>query len=246
MHRSRLRGRFAAGLLLAGACASLFGCAGGRSQSDPEVFSAAGSGNIQAAIDAFAARLAANDGSRSIRFDFVGPGVTNTNSFPGTQFSSEGVVLSTPGTGLRVSDNNFGDVNATYPVEIGPNSIPKNLAAVGSNIIDVSFQTPGVLGAPAGVRGFGAVFNDVDNAGSTTLQFFDHSGASLGTFAAPVSNRSHSFLGVFFQDHQISRVRITLGTAAMGAAVNDVSTAGGTQDIVAVDDFIYSEPQQID
>ena len=40
----------------------------------------------------------------------------------------------------------------------------------------------------------------------------------------------------------VARVRITLGQGAMGATVNDVS-AGGTLDLVAIDDLIYGEPQ---
>jgi len=41
----------------------------------------------------------------------------------------------------------------------------------------------------------------------------------------------------------IARVRITLGTGALGAGVKDVS-AGGTSDLVVFDNVIYGEPKQ--
>jgi hypothetical protein len=51
-----------------------------------------------------------------------------------------------------------------------------------------------------------------------------------------------SFVGVTFVDPIIARVRITLGTGALGATVNDV-TAGGTLDLVVLDNVIYGEPR---
>jgi hypothetical protein len=42
----------------------------------------------------------------------------------------------------------------------------------------------------------------------------------------------------------VARARITLGTGALGANVNDVS-AGGTVDVVVTDNFIYGEPRRI-
>jgi len=41
----------------------------------------------------------------------------------------------------------------------------------------------------------------------------------------------------------IARARITLGTGALGAGVNDIS-AGGTVDLVVVDNLIYGEPKK--
>ncbi len=39
-------------------------------------------------------------------------------------------------------------------------------------------------------------------------------------------------------------MRIVIGTGAMGAGVRDVS-AGGTRDLVVVDNFLYGEPTAI-
>jgi hypothetical protein len=51
-----------------------------------------------------------------------------------------------------------------------------------------------------------------------------------------------SFLGVVFQDTVVTRVRIVSGNAALAAGVKDASD-GGRDDLVAMDDFLYSEPQ---
>jgi len=69
----------------------------------------------------------------------------------------------------------------------------------------------------------------VDLANTTSLQFFDVFGNSLGTFFAPpaTGNETLSFLGVQFTNELIGRVRITSGSAA---------------DSVVMDDFIYAEP----
>jgi len=98
---------------------------------------------------------------------------------------------------------------------------------------------------PAVVRGFGIVFSDVDLADQTTIQLFRQDGSSLGTYSAPVRSDEggFSFVGVTFADAIIARVRITLGTGALGANVEDVS-AGGTVDLVVLDNLIYGEPRK--
>ncbi len=91
---------------------------------------------------------------------------------------------------------------------------------------------------PAAVSGFGAVFTDVEIANSTSIQLFDVTGASLGTFFAPVSGPSGlSFLGIDNGGAStIASVRITSGNAALG-------TPQSGNDLVVMDDFIYGEPQ---
>jgi hypothetical protein len=56
-----------------------------------------------------------------------------------------------------------------------------------------------------------------------------------------VANGGLSFVGISFNaGEQISRVVIESGNAALSAANND-----GTVDVVAMDDFIYGEPQPL-
>jgi hypothetical protein len=58
----------------------------------------------------------------------------------------------------------------------------------------------------------------------------------MGTFLAPTSNLGLSFLGILDNTGStISRVRLTLGNAALGP--ND-----GAADVVVMDDFIFGEP----
>ena len=195
---------------------------------------------------------------REINWDGVPATLSAPNQLPANFFnvnSPRGVLFSTPGTGFAVSGNttdggagqpaaaNFGNINATYSTAFGTFSPQRLFTALGSNITDVTFFVPGT-NTVATVSGFGAVFTDVETLGGTTLQFFTPASVSLGVFNVPIgtsANGSLSFLGVSFNAGElVGRVRITSGNAALGAAVND--NPGGGTDLVAMDDFIYSEP----
>jgi hypothetical protein len=206
---------------------------------------------IQDTVDAFRAQLGEPNngnmpgsqpaGRREINWDGGGDAAPAT-LFPTPMFtfSSRGNVNTTPGAGFEISGQpspEFGDINPTYPDIFTTFSSPRLFAPLGSNVLDVLFTVPGTTDVPAVSSGFGAVFTDVDLAG-TTLTFFDPLGASLGTFAVAAFNQGLSFLGVFFDDTSISRVRILLGNAALGP--ND----GDGVDVVALDDFVYGEPQE--
>lgn len=105
--------------------------------------------------------------------------------------------------------------------------------------MDVRFFLPSSPSTPATVFGFGAVFTDVDVQGATRMDFFDASDAPVGSYTVPVAGSGLSFVGVWFDaGERIGRVRIISGDTALGAGVLDDST----HDVVALDDFIYSEP----
>jgi hypothetical protein len=185
-------------------------------------------------------------GRRQLNWESVPPNVTNTNSFPANFFVSStprGMILTTPGTGLRVSDNNFADVNPAYASQFGAISPTRSFAPIGSPIVDAEFRTLGFQDIPATVSGFGVVFSDVDVENSTWIEPF--SGArSLGKFFAPprCDAAGFSFVGVDFNGgERITRVRIVAGQASIGPSVNDVG-AGGSSDLVVMDDMIFSEP----
>ena len=224
----------------------------------PTIVSA--SGDIKAKVDEYRALLGdprnggtvagpAPAGRREVNWDGVSGTNVNSNTFPGDFFAKTtklGLVMTTPGTGFRVSDNDFSDVNAAFGDVFNAFSPAKTFAAVGSPITDVTFQVAAGT-TTATVAGFGVVFEDVDIAGATKIEVFDKAGKKLGTFAAPIRSDANglSFVGVKFDSPIIARVRITSGTGALGAQAQDVSAGTGGPDLVVMDDFLYSEPQPI-
>ncbi len=187
-------------------------------------------------------------GRREVNWDGVGGAILNVNTFPGDQFNrvvARGQIFTTPGTGFRVSDNAFFDLEASDSTQFSAFSPTKLFTSLGSPITDVTFRVAGT-DTTARVTGFGVVFADVDLASSTSLEFFDNTGASLKKVTVPVRSDAagHSFAGVVFDQVVVARVRITAGQAPIGAGVKDIS-AGGTSDLVAMDDFIAGEPHRI-
>ena len=214
-------------------------------------------GNVTAKVDEFRNALgAANGGTpgeqptgrREINWDGAGANpFNNRNDFPANFFNTNvkaGAVYTTSGTGFRNDSTSFVDINPAYAQQFNFFSASKIFAPVGSNQLDQLFQVAGQP-TPAVVNGFGIVFSDVDLADKTTITIYAQDGSTLGTFSAPVRSDAAglSFLGVTFTDPIIARVRITLGTGALGANVDDV-TAGGTADLVVFDNVIYGEPHK--
>ncbi len=215
----------------------------------------AGSGDVTGVVGQFRALLGdplngatpgtQPAGRREINWDGVPANLTDNDGFPGDFFntrSPRGVVFTTLGPAFRVSDKNLADVDPSYAGQFSFFSPQKTFAVTGSTVMTAEFQVPGSTN-PAVVRGFGVVFADVDRQGSATLEFFGPSG-SLGRFEAPVRSGDSplSFLGVVYQDAVVTSVRIVSGRAPVGAGVKDISD-GGAQDLVIMDDFLYSEPQ---
>lgn len=222
------------------------------------VYSSSGpsAASIQGSVDGFRNDLGTNNGvggsfaggRREINWDGVPAGFSDPNNLPGNFFNSNsarGAVFETPGSAFRVSANSgsatpvrFGSINPSFPSSFSVFSSQKLFTAIDSNIVDVRFFVPGT-NQPGAVRGFGSVFTDVDLAGPTTIEFFDVHNNSLGT--QTVLNTpgvtSLSFLGVSLEQAIINRVRITAGNAALSALDGF--------DFVAMDDFIYGEPQAV-
>jgi hypothetical protein len=188
-------------------------------------------------------------GRREISWDGAGANpFNNKNDFPADFFNTNvrsGAVFTTPGTGFRNDSLQFQEVNPTYATQFGFFSANRIFTAIGSTQTDILFRVAGEP-SPARVRAFGIVLSDVDQAGATTIQLFAADGSSLGTFPAPARSDSAglSFIAVSFAEPLIARVRLTMGTGALGANVNDV-TSGGTVDLVVMDNLIYSEPRRV-
>lgn len=221
--------------------------------------SGANAADIQSAVDAFRTDLGGSlnpnvagslsSGRREINWDGVPDNLSAPNNLPGNFFnvnSPRGVILSTPGSGLEVSANavnptntpvRFGDINAQFPPKFTVFSPQRLFSALGSNIVDVSFVVPG-SNTQAAVNGFGSVFTDVDLANTTSIQYFNASNTSLGTFFVPTAPQGLSFLGVSGFADGVARVRITNGNGPLTGA------AQGFENVV-MDDFIYGEPQAV-
>ena len=250
--------------------------------SEARVFT--GAGDITPSVNAFRDALGTlnanlpgsrDSGRREINWDAVPAANTDTNDFPVDFFNqpnpgrARGAVFSTPGTGFRVSDNNFTDLNPEFANEFQFFSPIRTFAPVGSNRMTQTFFVPG-SNVPAISTGFGVVFSDVDREGSATIRLLDVNGRSLGEYTAPVAPGGLSFLGVVFPTARVASVEIKSGQAPVAAGAVDVGNhrhgdgddddrAGSPQglaatdhdddghhvrprDLVIMDDFIYGEP----
>jgi hypothetical protein len=238
---------------------------------------------IQGTVDAFRAALGdpnnANapgplaTGRREINWDGGGgveattPPVTPFNVFLNTrggQFTTPGTGLSQappaadpaqfPPGGLAGLFNNptYGDIFSAFsPLRL--------FTPVGSNITDALFFVPNApstdVPPPATVRGFGAVFTDVDQPdgigprkrrghhrrASTLIEYYDVDDKLIfrGSVPASPGDGSLSFFGIVFEEAIIARVRITTGNVAPGPDDDE------KHDIVMMDDFLYGEPQPL-
>ena len=226
------------------------------SVSAPVVIS--GAGDISSAVEEYRALLGPNNGGepgsrgtgrREINWDGVPDELSAPNFLPPDFFNgaeaprARGAIFTTPGNGVQVSADSenpfgalprFGNINPTYTDTFQTFSPERLFSPIGSNVVELQFFVPGTA-TPAVVRGFGAVYTDVDEA-HTAFEYFDLSGASLGRFPVPVADRGLSFLGVAFDSPIVARVRIEYGSVALGP--DDDLYA----DVSVMDDFIYGEP----
>src|SRR5688572_15863652 len=207
-----------------------------------------GAGDITAVVEEYRALLgtdnggepgAKSDGRREINWDGVPDEFSAPNGYPVDFFNApeapraRGIVFSTPGTGLQVSADlenptgtppRFSDINPTYADAFKTFSAERLFSPLGSNIVDLTFFVPGT-NTPALVRGFGAVYTDVDTD-HTAFEYFDREGNSLGAHGVPIAGNGLSFLGVDFGLPIVARVRVEYGTVALGPnddLANDVA-----------------------
>jgi hypothetical protein len=245
-----------------------------HAQGTPLVFQAAGpdATSIQGAVDAFRASLGNNNGNnpgplqkgrREINWDGGNTNLLDTTA-PVNPFlvflNNRGSQYKTPGLGLSQAPASGGLQGGLAVLFGNPNyakifrtfSPSRLFTPVGSNITEASFSIPGTNGtAPATVRGFGAVFTDVDQPdgspsprlsnrrSNTLIEYFDRNGRLLFSSSIPASpgNGNLSFFGIVFDDARIALVRIKTGDVTPGP------TDDRNHDIVMMDDFVYGEPQ---
>jgi hypothetical protein len=227
------------------------------------VFTATGAtpGDIQGTVDSFRTALGVlnpnvagsfGSGRREINWDGAPDTVSSPNALPADFFnvnSPRGAVFSTSGSGFQVSADSsnptatptlFANIDPSYSTQFQTFSPQRLFTAIGSNTLQVDFFVPGT-NTPATVSGFGAIFTDAETAGATLFTVFLGDGTNGGQYAVPVGGSGGlSFLGLT-DTNRYSRIIIQSGNMALGAGILD-NPAGGV-DLVAMDDFIYGEPQ---
>jgi hypothetical protein len=240
--------------------AILISSCGGSSK--PQIVTAAG--DITSAVEQYRTLLGGVDnggdpgtkgitGYREINWDSLPDERSAPNFYVSDFFNSteapraRGIVLNTPGEGLMVSadsDNStgtlprFGNINPQYVDIFKTFSAERLFSPIGSNLVVITFFVPGT-NTPATIRGFGAVYTDVDTT-HTAFEYFDVNGNSLGSFETPIADNGLSFLGVVFDKAIVYRVEVKYGTGALGPD----DGAGGV-DVAVMDNFIFGEPQAI-
>jgi hypothetical protein len=148
-------------------------------------------------------------------------------------------MVSADASNLTTTPVRFGNIDASYSGIFTTFSAERLFAARSANTIDVFFYVPGTQ-IPATVSGFGVVFADVDSS-STDIEYYAADGKKLSGSSLNTANNGLSFIGTSFNaGERVARVEMTLGNHALQAGSVD-GTAG--VDVVALDDFIYGEPQ---
>jgi hypothetical protein len=188
-------------------------------------------------------------GRREIDWDAV-PAKFETENLPKDFFNpteagvplsrQRGFVYSGDGD-FRVSSNGFTNEDPDFAIQMKAFSGSTVFANISSFAWQPEFLVAGT-NEKATVKGFGAVFSDVDIENNSSLEFFNGT-KSLGKFFVPPhdANSAFSFLGVYFKNDFITHVNITHGSATIVSNEKDI-TNGGTKDIVVLDNFLYDEP----
>ncbi len=199
-------------------------------------------------------------GRREINWDGVPDGFSAPNNLPPNFFnvnSPRGAVFTSPcSTGqFRVSSTaasgvpvRFGDIDPSYTTSFTTFSAQRLFTVIpvfpnACNILTINFFAAGTS-TPANVSGFGVVFTDINATGNARFICYDAAGGLLGSgvFAPTAAPNGLSFIGVSFNaGERISQCQITSGN--IGVAPGHFNGVVNGADVVAMDDFIYGEPQ---
>jgi hypothetical protein len=201
-------------------------------------------------------------GRREINWDGVPDGFSSPNTLPANFFnanSPRGAVFTSPCdvATFRVSAKTgnptntpvrFGEIDPSYTDTFKVFSQQRLFTVVSGNGTpcnksSVNFFVAGT-NTPAETTGFGVVFADVDIPGHVRITLYDKFGNVLdpGVITAERSNDGLSFIGVSYSEAKIARVDIESGKTGLFPGILD-SEPG--KDVVAMDDFLYGEPQPI-
>lgn len=172
----------------------------------------------------------------------------HTVGIPVNRFQARGAIFAEV---YAVSGDGFASVNPATAGDF-PAFSPKNVFSMFSdNTIEMKFvqaSAPTTAPIDAGVRGFGAIFVDVQLADNSSIEYFNGS-TSLGKyFVTPGNPGDPEFLGVLFDQPVVTSVELTVGNKILFFFDGKKATPGGAknladgEDISVLDDFVYSEP----
>jgi hypothetical protein len=238
------------------------------SAQTPQVFTGVGTEDVTAAIAAFKAAIGGSDngsatgsqasGYRQITWDDVPDANATPMPLPKGYYdtiSPRGFLLQFSSgysrfdvSAVEPNANGtpalFGNHGPLFPSLFTTFSPGRIMRAVGEIPFAVDLRVPG-SSEVASVSAFGAVFIDVDRENLSSLDFRDVEDRSLGKFFVPAASgaKTVSFLGVIFPPGagRASRVHIQPGYVHIQQPLDE----GGERDLVALDDFIYAEPQRL-
>lgn len=183
-----------------------------------------------------------------------------TVEIPVDRFKSRGVIFADPYT---VSSDGFQTANPATAGQFPAFSVENTFAMFDpkdGQFEDRNIQQRFVLAntdTQAGTRGFGAIFVDVEQEGSSSIEFFGKDAAnekvSLGKYYVKPGAKSGEaqFLGVLFDAPVISEVELTLGAKALfsfdGNSVKSFGAEDLTKntDLVVTDDFFFAVPEAL-
>jgi hypothetical protein len=226
----------------------------------------ANAAQMQAEMDQFREDLGGSDngtggsfatGRREINWDDVPDSAADPNFLPFDYFNStapRGVVLESVANvagqhRFRVSADasnptltpvRFGDLDASYPGVFTTFSPERLFSPAFATFVDIMFFVPGTT-IPATVNGFGAIFADVDSGTNAYIEYFAPDGTKLSGSSLNTANNGLSFIGTSFNAGEgVARVEMGVGNKPLASGNVDGTNS---VDVVALDDFIYGEPQ---
>lgn len=182
-----------------------------------------------------------------------------TVQIPVDRFKNLGAIFADPYT---VSGDGFASVNpgtaGQFPA-FSPNNTFAMFDANDGQFEDRKIQQSFVLpntNTVAGTRGFGAIFVDVEQINSSSIEYFgkdaNNNKISIGKYhVKPSANKEPQFLGVLYDSAVISEIEVTVGSKALfsfdGKAVKSFGAENLAKgiDLVVTDDFFFAVPEPL-
>jgi hypothetical protein len=173
----------------------------------------------------------------------------HTVGIPLNRFQGSGVFF---GAVYAVSNDGFTDVNPSVTGLFPAFSTPNTFAMFNDNGIDFTFidpSSPFTGPVSSASRGFGAIFLNVQQPG-TTITYF-HGNTVIDTLNVPTNATPGAavFAGELFNSPEVTNVLLTLGDGAIFKFDGTTVTSGGantaSNNLVAVDDWVFPEPVPI-